>query len=369
MIEKHSNFSLDEISTQLGVSTLALKSFLELQGPETHVNSSNNDPPLALFVIDEYHKNLKVLVQINKRSSETWTTYNNFLKRVKSYLSTNCPSLKITQLNELILHSIIQNSPQKKTEYATRTLNKYSAIIKAVMTFAFEMNYTQADLGYKFKLENSALMPRYIRDEDVSRILKCTENFSKPYRCRAMIIFLLGTGCRVSEISNIKVKDFDVENDLIFIQKGKGNKDRYIPMFKEVKEEILQYLGKSGMEDWDFKCEGYLFARDENLQRERKFPIRTIEHLVERIRDRLPEMSHITVHTFRHTFAVKCLKIGISLHNLSLILGHSDPKTTMVYTQLYNEDLKEQITDKFPFPFENLLNQVITNEENDKWIH
>lgn len=368
-IEKSSNFSLDEISTQLGVSTLALKSFLELQDPETFVNSNKTELPLALFVIDEYHKNLKDLVQINKRSSETWTTYNNFLKRVKTYLNTNYPSLKITELNEIILHSIIQTNPKKNSEYAIRTLNKYSAIMKGILKFAFEMNYTQADLSYKFKLENSALIPRYIKDEDVAKILKCVESFSKPYRCKAMIIFLLGTGCRVSELSKIKVKDFDVVNDLIFIENGKGQKDRYIPMFKDVKEEILLYLRKSGMDEWDSKCEGYLFARDENLERQRNFPIRTIEHLIERIRMKIPEVSNIKVHTFRHTFAVKCLKIGISLHNLSLILGHTDPKTTMVYTQLYNEDLKEQILDKFPFPFENLLNHVITNEAHDKWIH
>lgn len=369
VIEKHSDFSLDEISKQLGVSAFALKSFLELQNPETFVNSNNKESALALFVIDEYHKNLKTLVQIKKRSPETWKTYNNFLKRIKAYLSTNCPSLKITELNELILYSIIQNTPQKKTAYATKTLNKYSSIMKAIMKFAFEMEYTQADLRYKFKLENSALMARYIRDEDISKILKCVESFSKPYRCRAMIIFLLGTGCRVSELSNIKVKDFDVDNDIIFIENAKGKKDRYIPMFKELKKEILLYLRKSGMEEWDSRCEGYLFARDENLERKRNFPIRTIEHLAERIRKSLPELGDVTIHKFRHSFAVKCLKIGIRFHDLSLILGHSDPKTTKVYTQLYNEDLKEQITDKFPFPFENLLNQVITDEVDDKWIH
>lgn len=364
-IEKKSNYSLEEISKQLGVTPLALKSFLELKDNESYLNPNHTEELLALFVIDEYHKNLKLLVQINKRSNETWTTYNNFLIRVKSYLKANCSSLKITELNEIVLHKIIQSSTKKKERYAIKTLNKYSAIMKSIMTYAFEMNYTKVDFGYKFKIENGTLLPRYIKDGDVSKILKTVESFSKPYRCRAMIIFLLGTGCRVSEISNIKVKDFDVENDLIFIHKGKGNKDRYIPMFNEVKEEILEYLRKSGMEKWDSKCKGYLFARDEDLERTRNFPIRTIEHLAERIRVRLPDMYAITPHTFRHTFAVKCLKIGISLHNLSLILGHSDPKTTMIYTQLYNEDLKEQVTNKFPFPFENLLNQVITDEDTN----
>jgi len=357
-IEKIIKINLEEVSNELGVSLSDLRNFLTHQSPQTKTNQASSY--LTLTVIDEYIKNLKELVQINKRSPETWITYNNFIKRLRLYIVDVCPNLYINDLNEIILNNVIRyNSEQDKT-YSTKTLNKYTAIVKSILTFAYEMNYTQKNLGYKFKLENTVLIPRYIRDEVLPGILDTVSGFSKPSRCRAMIIFLLGTGCRVSEISNIKVKDFDVYNEMIFIEKGKGKKDRYIPMFEEVKVEILEYLKKSGMEEWDSKCEGFLFARDEGTVRKRKFPIRTIEHLTERIRRNVPNLNHLTVHSFRHSFAVKCLKIGISLHDLTLMLGHSDPKTTMIYTQLYNEDLKEQITKKFPFPFENLLKQVIS---------
>lgn len=366
VIEKKIDFSLEEISKKLGVSSTALINFLEHKGNDDYTLQQDSKQISALFVIDEYHKNLKDLVKINKRSKETWITYNNFLIRVKNYLNENCSNLTITELNEMVLNKIIQNNINSERKYATKTLNKYNAIMKSIMTFAFEMNYTRKDLSKKFNVEKTSLVPRYIKDTDIPTILKTVESFSKPYRCKAMIIFLLGTGCRVSELSNIKVKDFDVNNDLIFIWKGKGKKDRCIPMFNEVKVEILDYLRKSGMDEWDSTCDGYLFARDENLERKRKFPIRTIEHLAERIRNKMPGLNHITVHTFRHTFAVKCLKIGIDEHKLSIILGHSDPKSTKVYTQLYDEDLKEQIINKFPFPFENLLNQVITNELENK---
>jgi site-specific recombinase XerD len=86
--------------------------------------------------------------------------------------------------------------------------------------------------------------------------------------------------------------------------------------------------------------------------------------IIKRIKDRIPELSFITVHSFRHTFAVHCLKAGIDPHYLTEVLGHEDPKTTKIYTKLDGEDLKEQIKDKFPYPLEILLNTLI-EEKNE----
>lgn len=355
-IEKKLNLSLEEISNTLGISSSKLIEFLS-----NHANDQStprNEVHSALSVLDEYHNNLNELVKINKRSKETWTTYNNFIIRIRTYLNENCPNLLINEFNEIILNKIIRYNSNRE-DFSTNTMNKYYSIIKSIMTFAFEMNYTQKNLNYKFKLDQTTLIPRYIKDEELIKILEVIKKFSKPYRCQAMIIFLIGTGCRVSEISKIKVKNFDIENDIIFIDNGKGAKDRYIPMFPEVKAVILDYLKKSGMDTWSANCEGYLFSRDEDLVRKRNFPIRTIEHLVERIRNKIPNLNHITPHSFRHTFAVKCLKMEIPSHSISLMLGHTDPRTTRVYTQLYNKDLKELITNKFPFPFEKILHEVI----------
>jgi len=356
-IEKTLKVNLEEVSKELGVSLSDLKKFLSNPSSETII--SQVESRLVLPILDEYLKNLINVVQINKKSPETLITYTNFINRLRLYIVDTCPDLSINDLNEITLNKVIRYNSEQDKAYSINTLNKYTAIVKSIMTFAYRSNYTQKDLGHKFKIENGTLLPRYIQDVDLQNILEAVKKFPKPIRCRAIIIFLLLTGCRVSEISNIKVKDFNVNENIIFIKNGKGKKDRNIPMFNELKIEILEYLRNSGMEKWDSTCEGFLFARDEGLDRSRKFPIRTIEYLVERIRSRVPNLNQITVHTFRHTFAVKCLKAGISLPVLSLILGHSEPKTTMIYTQLYNEDLKEELT-KFPFPFENLLNQVIT---------
>ncbi|MFJ7932944.1 tyrosine-type recombinase/integrase [Sporosarcina sp. NPDC096371] len=360
VIEKSINMSIEDICSQLGISEKSLLNFLDAKGNnEFNIQPfPSNEGKEAIYVIEKYQEYLKKMVSINKRSVETWKTYNNFLLRVKSYLINNNPNLKINELNEVILNEIITHSNEKNKPYSIRTINKYNAIMKSLLKFAFEMDYTNKDIRHKFTIEKTSLLPRYIKEDQIPEILKIVERFSKPYRCRAMIMFLLLTGCRVSEVSNIKVKDFDVENNLIYIFKSKRNQDRIIPMFPELKEEILLYLQKSRMKVWDPACDGFLFARDEGIIRKRKIPIRTIEYLVERIRKFIPELSSITPHSFRHTFAVSCLKKGIKEHIITEILGHADPKTTMIYTKLRGEDLRDAITNNFPFPFEILLNTI-----------
>lgn len=66
-----------------------------------------------------------------------------------------------------------------------------------------------------------------------------------------------------------------------------------------------------------------------------------------------------TVHSFRHTFSINCLKAGMKLHYLTQILGHEDPKTTKIYTTLLPHDLRDEVMKFFPFPLEKLLNDII----------
>lgn len=357
MIEKTIDISaLKEICNQLGIPEKSIINFIESSYDESKKQKIDEEKT-AIFLIEKYQEHLNKLVNINKRSITTQKSYNNFLSRLSSFLSNNYPTLKISELNEVIVNNFITNNKRNK-KYSVGTINAYNTIVKSILKFAYNMDYTNKNYSYKFTLEKTSLIPRYIREESIPIILETLQHFSKPHRCRAMIMFLLYTGCRVSEISQLKLKDFDIHNDLIYIYDGKGNKDRVIPMFKELKHEILTYLRKSGMLDWNQKCDGYLFSRDENMERKRWFPERTIQHLVERIRICLPELPHITAHSFRHTFAVYCLKNKINETYLTQVLGHSDPKTTMTYTTLSGEDLREEFITKFPFRFDKLLNTI-----------
>jgi site-specific recombinase XerD len=356
------------IKIQTDVNYAALCSELGITIDELMLLVKNKDKHLSndverisiAQVIEEYVEHLRKLQKLNRRSDSSLTTYLNFLERVKSYLSETHPELSIYEINEELIFRVLERShPRKGEKLAVNTLNKYMAIMRSVLGYAFEKGYTEKDLRYKLHLKTITQLPRYLNDEQVELVLKGALQKTYGYRKRAMLFFLLGTGCRVSELTNLKLCDFNVDEELIFIRKAKGNKERYIPMFREVKHTMLHYLKLSGVNGWKSNVKGYLFSQDDGLLRERKVLDRSMQYLVRNLFDAIGLDKEYTVHSFRHTFAVKCLKSGMKEHYLMQILGHEDPKTTAIYTKLLPVDLKEEVMKHYPFPFEELLNEII----------
>jgi site-specific recombinase XerD len=330
-----------------------------IKNKDKHLSTPQTIVPLVQ-VIDEYVINLKKLEKLNRRSGNTLSGYLNFLERLKVFVNKNYPDITVSDLNEDIIYEMLEDSkPRKNKKLSINTLNKYMAIIRSVLDYAFLQGYTEKDLRYKFTLNTISTLPRYLNDLQSKEVLKRALQKTYGYRKRTMLLFLLGTGCRVSELTNLRVCDFIVDENLIFIREGKGNKERYIPMFKKVKTTVLDYLKMSGVKEWSSDIKGYLFSPDEGLEREKKVLDRSVQYLVRGLFDSMGLGMDYTVHTFRHTFAVNCLKKGIREEFLMQMLGHEDPKTTAIYTKLKPQDLKEEVMKHYPFPFEELLNDLI----------
>ncbi|WP_416729341.1 tyrosine-type recombinase/integrase [Fictibacillus sp. JL2B1089] len=356
-IKKQTNIDYKSLVAELGISIEELREIVEKK--KNYIPSPHQQVSFVQ-ILDEYINNLNRLGESNKRTTTTLVTYLNFLNRVKTFVIENHPHLKIYQLNEEIILTILEkSSPRKEAKLSINTVNKYMAIIRNLYKFALEKGYLEKDLRYKFSLTSVSTLPRYLNEDQIENVLKGALQKTYGYRKRAMLMFLLGTGCRVSELTNIRVSDFNVHEDLIFIRKGKGNKDRYIPIFKEVKTTVLHYLKLSGVHKWSPDLKGYLFCQDEGLVREKKVLERSVQKLVRDLFDSVDLGLDFTVHSFRHTFAVMCLKSGIKKHHLMQMMGHDDPKTTSIYTQLIPQDLKEEVMKHYPFPFEELLNDLI----------
>ncbi|TFB13671.1 hypothetical protein E3U55_15550 [Filobacillus milosensis] len=356
-IQRQTQVDYEVLCYELGVT---VEELLELvKKKDIHLSKKLSSVSLNQ-VIDEYNDNLARLRSTGRRSESTLNTYRNFLKRVKDYVLTHYPDLQINEFNENTILEILEKSQPRKSEtLAANTLNKYMAIMRSMLGYAFESGYTDKDLKYKLPIQTDTSLPRYLNDEQVEKVLKGALQKTYGYRKRAMLIFLLGTGCRVSELTNLKLEDFNMDENIIFIRKGKGNKERYVPIFKEVKNAITQYLKISGVTEWKPGLNGYLFSQDEGHVREKKVLDRSVQYLVRGLFDDIGLGKNYTVHSFRHTFAVNCLKFGMKESYLMQILGHEDPHTTAKYTKLFPADLKEEIMKGYPFPFEKLLNELI----------
>ncbi|CAN7344818.1 site-specific integrase [Paenibacillus sp. LjRoot153] len=348
-----SKYNYQEMCDELNVPYDAFIAFIQSGGTQ---GSSSKNEPSVLFVLDQYMDHLKKRLELDQIAQTTFVTYTNFLKRLKKFLLAHHSEITINQLNqEMFLDFLLTEKSEKIETLAIRTTNTYKAIIREFLDFCYYSDFTDKQYKKRFSFQSVDLRPRYFKDNEVFDFLKEALQRTHGYRYHALFSFLLGSGCRVSEVSKLRVCDFDIENGVIRIYKGKGNKDRNIPIFPEVKKIVLDYLNLTGVSEWNRNLKGYLFSRDFGTTREKPISVRSIDNMVSVICKKLQFTEQYTAHSFRHTFAVRCLLEGMDTVYLSQVLGHKSPETTYIYIQLFPRDLQKHITEKYPFAFEKLL--------------
>lgn len=151
-------------------------------------------------------------------------------------------------------------------------------------------------------------------------------------RDRAMLGVYYGCGLRRSEGLSLDITDIDLNRSLLHVRKGKGSKERFVP----VSESVMQ----------DFKT--WLTVRDQYL----KYPAEQAFLLnprgsriggnallvrLKRLVDAAGINKDIGLHSLRHSIATHLLQQGMSLENVSRFLGHSSLENTQIYTHLKNE--------------------------------
>lgn len=172
-------------------------------------------------------------------------------------------------------------------------------------------------------------LPNYLSYEELARILDNIDiSTFIGLRNRLMVEMFYATGCRVSEITNIKVNDIDKSNNSIRIM-GKGSKERIVYFGEYARDYLDRYLP---LIDWT-----YLFTNEAG----EKLSVHDVEYIIKDLVKNLALKTHVTPHTLRHTFATHLLNNGADIKTVQELLGHSSLNTTGIYTHVSNERIKE----------------------------
>ena len=157
---------------------------------------------------------------------------------------------------------------------------------------------------------------------------------------------LYSSGLRVSELVNLKVNDLDFNENVGWVRKGKGNKDRLFSLSPQICSEIKEYVQEKN------DARNFVFSKDKPLT------TRNIQKIIKGMRVRSSIQKKITPHTLRHSFATHLLEQGTDIRLIQAMLGHSSLNTTQVYTHISSDQIK-----KVKNPFDNLINinQVVEN--------
>lgn len=149
-----------------------------------------------------------------------------------------------------------------------------------------------------------------------------------------VMLLLLETGIRASELASIRLQDIHWTDSRIMVL-GKGDKERFVPFQRQVKHILRRYLASRG----EIPGEDHVFVTMENLP----MSTRTIQ---ERVQDygKAANLQGVRVspHTFRHTFAKMYIKNGGDAFSLQAILGHTTLEMVRHYVNLFSSDVQEQ---------------------------
>ncbi|MGG3493038.1 tyrosine-type recombinase/integrase, partial [Brevibacillus choshinensis] len=348
-----------EICNELGIS---LPDLLSLVNKAPQNSSSLESHYSIIYVIDKFKETLSKQHLLDRKTESTVRYYTYFLDRFKKYISEKDANLSIYNLNETLLDDfLIRCQGRKNDTLSSSTINTYAAILRRILSFAQNEGYIDKDLRKRFPRHKMKMLPRYFEKKQILEVFTIAKKKTHAYLWYCIIWVLLGTGCRVSELVNIRVKDFDIEEDILYTV-GKGKKSRKITIYPQVKKVVLEYLELTGVKEWNKNMTGYLFARDHGTVRSRKVSVRSVQYQIHDIVTKLGYDRHLNVHSFRHTFAVNCLRSGMRIEYLSQLMGHANPATTYIYIQLLPIDLKNELMEKYPFPLELLFNELQDQE-------
>lgn len=164
----------------------------------------------------------------------------------------------------------------------------------------------------------------------VSRLVTWKARRAHHRRLHLIVLFLLDTGCRISEALNLRVRDVDLDNLLVTLD-GKGRKQRMVPISFELRRGLFRYIN-----EYKRKPDYLLFATTQETHLDRRNVLRNVKGLCKKLGFDPPAR---TVHAFRHTFAVNYLRRGGSVFHLQKVLGHSTLEMTRRYANLMTEDL------------------------------
>ena len=208
-----------------------------------------------------------------------------------------------------------------------KTINSHLDSIRGFYHYLIEEEQIQmvhpVKRGYTLRL--SRPLPRHLRDEEVHRLLEVV----RQPRDRALVMLMLRCGLRVEEVARLKLAALDLRRRQLFVQHGKGAKDRVVYLSDDAQEALIQYLRVRPA-----SRAREVFLVDKGRYRGRAISVRGIQKRLEHYARQAG--LKVSCHQLRHTMATQLLNADAALVSIQDLLGHSRIKTTQRYCRVSN---------------------------------
>ena len=273
----------------------------------------------------EVQKNYSELTRINYEKD--LIEYSEFLKN-NNYNYDNMDYKKC--MNYLIY---LDNKKYKKTS-VSRKLSSLRSFYKFLVLNNYASNNPFMLISSPKKEKR---IPKFINYNGIDEIFNIPDiKTMSGQREKVILEVLYGSGVRVSELVNIKLKDIDFSNKTILIY-GKGSKERMVAFGEPAKDAMKLFISDGRREYLEDNDSEYLLVGKNATH----LTTRRIEQIIDDLIKKTSLKMNITPHMFRHTFATHLLDNGSDLLAVQELLGHESLSSTEIYTHVSNEHLRE----------------------------
>ncbi len=276
--------------------------------------------------LDEY----KQVLRQQERSPKTVQGYLQDLRFFKRWLEEqwNGPAfledVKFSDVESFLSHL------KEDLDYKPASRKRIASAMKSFFRFAWKRKMCPADLASD--IEDVKYTPperEYLTEEEALQFIDAIDH----KLVQMFVTTLFYTGMRISEALALSVEDVDIGSGWIAVRHAKGRKTRKIPICNTLREKLLDYVG------WRVFNAGHFFA----TKKTGKLSVGTVQNTIRGTRERLGCTKNVTAHVFRHSFASELVRKDVNIVSISRLLGHSNLKTTSVYTHVAQDQLIEAV--------------------------
>jgi integrase/recombinase XerD len=265
-----------------------------------------------------YQKFLRRMT-INDRAESTCKSYGRSLAAAALHFNCLPTQLNLDQVEEYLY--------QLKAQYAEASDNGFKFTICALRV-AFRMEGLEELRLQLPSIRKRKKLPVVLSKQEMTAMM----NIPCLMMHRVLIAVLYGCGLRCAEVRNIKVMDIDLHRALLHVRQGKGRKDRYVPLGKNLTGILERYLQIQKPITWLFQGKG----RGSNSKRffsvyEPQYGQRSVQWAIKRAAQLAGITKPLSVHSLRHTYATHLLEDGVNILTVQELLGHAHVRTTMMY--------------------------------------
>ena len=286
------------------------------------------------------------LKEVRNLSDNTLISYKHDIKSFLEFINTHTGSeVSIKYLNDMKISDFRSFlSYLRNKDISSTSIARIISSLKSFFNYLLNTNLIESTVVQSLRTpKQKKSLPRPISSELAIETIKHAQDMEKEkwigMRNKSILMLLYGCGLRISEALNLNFEDIN-ENDYLII-KGKGNKERMVPLMDYVKNDIENYIHECPKN----------FMKDDPLfvgKRLDRLSPRIIQYVLEKIRHNLSLPETATPHALRHSFATHLLDSGGDLRTIQELLGHSSLSTTQKYTKVETEKLYDAYSKTHP---------------------